>query len=182
MEGKLVSPPGQELLGVITSHGPSRESYSPSRKSRGTAAAIALSAADAALPAERVRATISSAAGVSALLQRGMPGGGAEMVAPESPSEISGNGGGPTKTKRSKPPLSGTRQKPENTRAGSSWRPREGNHYRTFFSTIPATGPAATKDSHVCGEVLCNASARMTAGAHWSASGNGSGAGNRRAT
>src|SRR5438128_8449086 len=29
------SSPGQELLGVITSHGPFRESYSPSRKSRG---------------------------------------------------------------------------------------------------------------------------------------------------
>src|ERR1019366_898245 len=46
------SPPGQELLGVITSHGPSRESYRSSRKSRGSAEAIAPSAADAAVSAE----------------------------------------------------------------------------------------------------------------------------------
>src|SRR5277367_4158759 len=67
------SPPGQELLGVITSHGPSRESYSPSRKSRGTAAAIAVSAADETLSAQRVRAALSSPAGAPALLQPGMP-------------------------------------------------------------------------------------------------------------
>src|ERR1017187_4957191 len=99
------SPPGQELLGVITSHGPSRESYSPSRKSRGTAAAIAVSAADETLSAQRVRAALSSPAGTPALLQRGMPGGGAEMVAPESSRKIPGNGGGPTKTERAKPTL-----------------------------------------------------------------------------
>jgi DNA replication protein DnaC len=33
-----------------------------------------------------------------------MPGGGAEMVAPESPGKIPGNGGGPTKTERAKLP------------------------------------------------------------------------------
>src|SRR5450432_2353937 len=49
------SPPGQELLGVITSHGPSRESYRSSRKSRGSAEEIAPSAADAALSAEGTR-------------------------------------------------------------------------------------------------------------------------------
>ena len=65
------SPPGQELLGVITSHGPSRESYRPSRKSRGwPAEAIGPPAADAALSAERVRAALSSPAGAPALLQR----------------------------------------------------------------------------------------------------------------
>src|SRR5450432_2954654 len=54
------SAPGQELLGVITSHGPSRESYRSSRKSRGWAEAIAPSAADAALSAERVRGALRS--------------------------------------------------------------------------------------------------------------------------
>jgi len=50
-----------------------------------------------------------------------------------------------------------------------------------FFSTMAATGPAATRDRCVRGEVPYNASARRSAGARWSASGNGSGAGNRRA-
>ncbi len=48
-----------------------------------------------------------------------------------------------------------------------------------FFRSFPATGRAATWDSCVLGEVLYNASARTTAGARWSASGNGSNAGNR---
>src|ERR1035441_2455721 len=77
------SPPGQELLGVITSHGPSRESYRSSRKSRGSAEAIAPSAADAALSAERVRGALRSPAGAPALLQRRVPGSGAGMVAME---------------------------------------------------------------------------------------------------
>src|ERR1019366_2869028 len=72
------SPPGQELLGVITSHGPSRESYRSSRKSRGSAEAIAPSAADAAVSAEGVRGALSPTAGTPALLRRGMPGGGTE--------------------------------------------------------------------------------------------------------
>src|ERR1035437_10077657 len=116
----VASPPGQELQGVITSHGPSRESYSPSRKSRGTAAAIAVSAADETLSAQRVRAALSSPAGAPALLQRGMPGGGTEMVAPESPRKIPGDGGGPTETERPKPALPGARQKPKTTRARGS--------------------------------------------------------------
>ena len=58
------SPPGQELLGVATSHGPSRESYRSSRKSRcGTAEASGTPAEGAALSAERMRAALSSAAG-----------------------------------------------------------------------------------------------------------------------
>src|ERR1017187_203456 len=116
----VASPPGQELQGVITSHGPSRESYSPSRKSRGTAEAFSASAADAALSAKRVRAALSSWAATPALLQRGMPRGGTEMVAPESPREIPGDGSGPTETDRSKPALPGTDQEPETTRANGS--------------------------------------------------------------
>jgi len=103
------------------------------------------------------------------------------MVALESPREISGDGGGPTEAQRAKPTLPGARQKPETTRIRGSKRGREGNHYRTFFSTIAATGQAATRDSSISGEVPYNASAHTPAGARWSASENGSGAGNRRA-
>ena len=174
------SPPGQELLGVITSHGPSRESYRSFRKSRGSAEAIAPSAADAVLPAERVRGALPSAAGAPALLQRRVPGSGAEMVALEGPGKIPGDQGRQAATERSKPALPGAREKPETARARGSSRGREGHHYRTFFSTIRATGLAATWDSCVRGEVLYNASARTTAGERWIASRNGSSAGNRR--
>jgi hypothetical protein len=173
------SPPGQELLGVITSHGPSRESYRSSRKSRGSAEAIAASAADAVLPAEGVRGALPSAAGAPALLQRRMPESGAEMVALEGAGKIPGDQGLQTATERSKPTLPGAREKPETSRARGRSRGREGHRYRTFFSTVRATGLAATWGSSVCGEVLYNASARTTAGARWGASGNGSSAGNR---
>src|ERR1700685_243253 len=114
------SPPGPELLGVITSHGPSRESYRSSRKSRGSAEAFSTPAAHAVLPAEGMRTTLSSPAGAPALLQRRMPEGGAEMVAVESPREIPGVGGGPNETERSKAPLAGARQRPKTSRAGGS--------------------------------------------------------------
>jgi hypothetical protein len=53
----VASPPGQELLGVITSHGPTRESYTPAQKaSGGTAKAPPATAATAALSAQRVQA------------------------------------------------------------------------------------------------------------------------------
>ena len=161
----VASPPGQELLGVITSRGPSRESYNPSRKSRGTAAAIAVSAADETLSAQRVRAALSSPAGAPALLQPTVPGGGTEMVAPESPRKIPGNGGGPTKTERAKPALPRARQEPETTRASGSSRPCEGNHYGTFFSIIAATGRAATSTSRPSGEVPCSVFVRRPVGA-----------------
>src|SRR5258708_27501518 len=107
------SPPGQELLGVITSHGPSRESYRSPRKSRGSATAIAPSAADAALSAEGVRGALRSPAGAPALLQRRVPGSGAGMVALESPGNIPGDQGRQAATERSKPTLPGGREKPE---------------------------------------------------------------------
>jgi hypothetical protein len=176
------SPPGQELLGVITSHGPSRESYRSYRKSRGSAEAFGPPAADAALSAERMRAALSAAAGTPAILLRGMPGGGTEMVAAESPRKIPGNGGGPTKTEGAKPALPGAREKPEAGRARGSSGGREGHHYRTFFSTIRATGLAAMWGSCVRGEAPCSTSARQSAGARWSASGNESSDGNRGAT
>ena len=104
------SPSGRELLGVITSHGPFRESYSPSQKSRGgRAEAIGTPAADAALSAEGMRAALSSPAGAPALLQRALPGGRAEMVTVEGATTLSGDGGGPTETERAKPALPGAR-------------------------------------------------------------------------
>ena len=90
MPGRGVdSPPGRELLGVITSHGPYRESYSPTRKSRGQSAeAIALPAEDASLSAQRMRTALSSPADAPALLQRTLPGVGAALVTVEGAATI----------------------------------------------------------------------------------------------
>src|SRR2546427_12895260 len=96
------SSPGQELLGVITSHGPSRESYRSSRKSRGSAEAIGTSAAHAALSAERMRAAFSSAAVAPALLQPRVPVRVAAMAAVEGKGEESVEGGGQTVADRHK--------------------------------------------------------------------------------
>ncbi len=117
----LHSPPGQELLGVITSHGPSRESYRSFRKSSGWAAKAQGTAATAArLSAERMRAAFSSAASAPAVLQRALPGGGAQVVAVEGAATISGNGGRPGETQRPKPALPGARQEPEASSARGS--------------------------------------------------------------
>src|ERR1035438_10129038 len=177
----VASPPGQELLGVITSHGPSRESYRSSRKSRGWAEEIAPSAADAALSAEGVRGALRSPAGAPALLQPRVPGSGAGMVALEGPGKIPGDQGRQAATERSKPALPGARQKPETGRARGSSRGREGHHYKKFFSTIRVNGRAATRDLRTSGEVLCSTSVRQSAGARGSAFRIGSGAGNKRA-
>ena len=112
---------GNELLGVITSHGPPRESYSPSRKSRGTAAtAIAPPAACATLSAEGMREALPSAADTAALLRRRVPGCGAEVGPVEGAATLPGDGGGQAETQRSKPPLPGARQKPETARTRGS--------------------------------------------------------------
>ena len=56
---RVGSPPGRELLGVITSHGPSRECYTPAQKSSGRPAeALDSPTAWPALSAERVRTTL----------------------------------------------------------------------------------------------------------------------------
>jgi hypothetical protein len=116
----MVSPSGQELLGVITSHGPFRESYRSSRKSSGTAAANAVSTAEARLSAERVRAALPSPASGPTLLQQRVPGSGAKVVTMEGPTTIPENGGGAREAQGSKPALSRTGQKQENARARSS--------------------------------------------------------------
>jgi hypothetical protein len=51
-----------------------------------------------------------------------------------------------------------------------------------FFSTISATGLAATRDSCVRGEAPCNAFAHTAADVRWSASESASGTGKRLAT
>jgi len=92
------SPPEQELLGAITSHGPSRESYTPAKESSDwPTEAFVTSAAEPAVSAERLRPALSSAASAPALLQRRVPDGGAEMVEMEGAAEISGNEVGPSK-------------------------------------------------------------------------------------
>src|ERR1017187_10688099 len=104
----------------MTSHGPYRESYKPSRKS--TARRAETSGAPAPFPAvsaPRMRAARSSATRAAALLQRALPEGGAGMVAVEGPEE---HGGGQTETQRSKPALPGTRQGPKTTRDRKSTR------------------------------------------------------------
>lgn len=143
---------------------------------------ITQTAAEPPLSAEGVRGALPSAAGAPALLQRRVPGSGEGMVALEGAGKISGDQGLQAATERSKPTLPGAREKPETAKARGSSRGREGHHYRTFFSTIRATGLAATWDLSAGGEVLYNASARTTAGARWSVCGNGSSVGSRRAT
>src|ERR1039457_4119279 len=103
----------------MTSHGPSRESYRSSRKSRGSAEAIAPSAADAALSAEGVRGALRSPAGAPALLQRRVPGSGARMVALEGPGKIPGDPGRQAATERSEQALPRAGEKPETLRAPS---------------------------------------------------------------
>src|SRR6185436_4115291 len=86
------SPPGQELLGVITSHGPYRESYSSAQKASGWATeTIRASAANTPVSAKRMRAALSPPPGPTALLQQRVPGRGTGMVAVEGPAKISGD-------------------------------------------------------------------------------------------
>ena len=177
----MPSPPGPELLGVITSHGPFRESTMPSRKARGRAA-FGTPAADAPVSAERMRTALSSPAGAAALLQSALPGGGAEMVAVEGPAEVPGHHGRQSAAERPKRALPGAGAEPETAGARSSSRGCEGNHCTTFFSIIGATGQVVTRDSCASGEVPYNATARRRAGVRWSASRSGSGAGKGRAT
>jgi len=175
------SPPGQELLGAFTSHGPFRECYRSSRRSRGSAEAMGAPAAGPAVSAERLRAAFSSAASPAAVLQRGVPPGGAAMVALEGAAGLPGDGDGQAETQRPKPALPGAGPPPETTRNRGSWGGREGNHSQ-LFSSSAATGLVAMRDSCASAVVRCNASAQRPAGRRWSGFNSGSGAGNRRAT
>jgi len=100
--------PGRELLGAITSNGPSRKCDKPSRKARRQPAeTVGSPAADTAMLAERLRGAHSPPASAPALLQRGVPEGGTEMVAVEGAAELPGDGGGPTEEEWAKPALYG---------------------------------------------------------------------------
>ena len=111
----MSSPPGQEFLGVSTSHGPFRESYTSIRKSTRPAEEVGAPAPETAVSAERMRAALPSAAGPPALLQRALPGGGAKVVGVESAAAIPGHEGWQTETQRPEPPLPGASPKPHAT-------------------------------------------------------------------
>ena len=112
--GEVGPPPGQELLGAVTSHGPSRESYKQTRETSGGAAAPGSPPAQGpTLSAQGMRAVFSSAASAAALLQSAVPGGGAGVVAVEGAAEISDDGGGPTEAERAEPALPGAGPQPE---------------------------------------------------------------------
>src|SRR5947207_1662767 len=117
----MQSPPGQELLGVITSHGPYRESYQVIQEAGGLPATPSgLPAAHSLLSAEGMRAAFSSQAGATALLQCRVRKGGAAVGAVEGTATVPGDGDGQREAERPKPALPGAGQKPEITRARDS--------------------------------------------------------------
>src|ERR1039457_3335119 len=127
---RIAFPSRAELLGAMTSHGPYRESYKPSRKSTARRAETAGAPARfPAVSAPRMRVALSAATRAAPLLQRALPEG---MVAVEGPEEIPEHGGGQTETQRSKPALPGTRQGPKTTSRRGRCRRREGNRYEVF--------------------------------------------------
>jgi hypothetical protein len=129
------------------------------------------------LSAEGMRTAFRCAASGTALLQRGMPARRTALVALESAAELSSDGGGQRQAQRTEQAVPRTGQKPptSNGRRGGSGD-HEGNPQR-FFSTIVATGRAATRDSSRNGDRHTSATVRAHAGAPWNESGNESGAG-----
>src|SRR5947209_3117870 len=65
----------------------------------------------AAVCSQRMRAALSSSPSAAALLQRGLPKGGAEMVALEGATEIPRHGSREREAKRAEPTLQGACQK-----------------------------------------------------------------------
>lgn len=84
--------------------------------------------ANTAVSAQRVRAAFSFPTGAAALLQRGLPQGGAEVVALEGAATLPGNDGGQAEPQRPKPALPGAGPQPEPPGERGAWRGREGNH------------------------------------------------------
>ena len=91
--GEVGPPPGQELLGAVTSHGPSRESYKQSRETSDQAASGSSPAQGPVLSAEGMRAAFPSGTTAAALLQSAVPGGGAGVVAVEGAATLPRDGG-----------------------------------------------------------------------------------------
>ena len=122
------SSPEQELLGAMTSLGPSRECYKPSRKSSGRPAKTA-----GARPRPRLcllkgceqrfrhDGRCSAIAASRAGRRRG-PGRGGRR------GELPDHGGRQTEARRAEPALPGARQEPKTTSRRSRSRGREGNH------------------------------------------------------
>src|SRR5690349_9671729 len=110
-----------------------------------------------------MRAEISSAELLPAVLPPAMPGGGAGVVAVASAATIPGDGDGTGETQRPKPALSGTGPQPENRGVRGGCYAREGNH-RQLFSGLVATGRAATKPSPSSAVARCSTSVPMFAG------------------
>jgi hypothetical protein len=166
------------FLGAITSHGPSRESYTSGRKSSAsTAEATGPATAHPTVSAQGMRAPFSSPASSPALLQRAVPDSGAGVVALEGAAKIPRHGGRERKTQRAKLPVPRARPKAQATTAGTSGcRAGEGNHSRVF-STLVATAPAAMKSSAANRDRHCRDSAPTSAGTPWNAFGSGSGVG-----
>ena len=146
--------------------------FCPESGTRGGAPAAS---AHAPLSAERLRTAFPAAAVANALLQRGVPARGADLVTLESTAELSRHEGRKRQAQPAKPALSGTR--PEGP-GGREERRREGNHSK-LFSTTPAIDPAATRDFCIGGEVPHSASVRAPAAAPWNEYGSANDAGAR---
>ncbi len=85
--------PRAEASGSHHSRGPSRESYTVVSKSRPCSPETTHpAAAYPTMPAERMRAPFPPTPGARALLQPGVPAGGAEVVVLEGAAELSGDG------------------------------------------------------------------------------------------
>ena len=128
------SPPGPELLGAFTSHGPSRESYTPCRKARGRRAERpARRPQSPAVLAEGMRAALSSRTRAAALLQRGVPGGGAGVVGVEGPAGVPGHGGGQSRSGTGKAGATGSASKSENRQRKRRFQRPRGSSLGSFF-------------------------------------------------
>jgi hypothetical protein len=71
--------------------------------------------------------------GTPAVLQRGVPGGGAGVVGVEGPAALPVHGGGKAKTKGAKPALPGARQRPKTTGESNRSGSQRGSSLRNFF-------------------------------------------------
>jgi hypothetical protein len=169
--------PGQELLGVITSHGPIRESYTPIGKATG--ARVEPGGPPAARPVlftERMRAALFPETCAAAVLQCAVSAGGTGLVSVEGPAEVSDHGAGQAEAKPAKPAIPETRQAAPIAREKGCCGGREGHHYKVF-SMARAAGLAAMSASSVRDGHRCNVFARTRANVRWSASGNENDAG-----
>jgi hypothetical protein len=124
------SSPGPELLGANTSHGPSRESYTPFGKASGGQANTSAPPAASAPPlsTEGMRTAVSAAACAPAVLQRGVPEGRTGVVGVEGPVGLAGIRKGQAEAERAKPTLPPARQRAKTARERGGSGDHEGHH------------------------------------------------------